>query len=167
MYYLLLGLEALWVRGLKKNTLLLLIPVCTLMILSSAVLLIPAIGENVTMLNSYYRGDKLAGYDPAWRTFFEAANWVKEHTPRNAVVLSRKPTLFCLTAERKSYCYPFTSNRDSVLHSASQADYILVDQISGTTQRYLIPAIRPYIPDQFELIYVTPEPATYVFRVKK
>ena len=118
---------------------------------------------------AYLRGDEFAGYPEPWVTFFQATNWIKENTNPEAVVVSRKPTLFYLRAERQSFMYPFTPEPESLNAAINRykADYILVDQVSGTTQRYLIPALRPGIPDRYELIHQTPEPATYILRVNR
>jgi len=122
----------------------------------------------VTNTMAYLRGDDFAGYPEAYVTFFQAADWVKANTEPNAVVITRKPTLFYLRAERQSFIYPFSPVPESLASAIekNRANYILVDQVSGTTQRYLIPALRPGIPDRYELVYQTPEPATYVLRIK-
>lgn len=117
---------------------------------------------------AYMKGDEFAGYPENWSTFFQAADWVKANTDPSAIVVCRKPTLFYLRAERRTFTYPFSTNSDSVLSEIfhNHADYVFVDQVSNTTSRYLIPALQPYIPERFELVYATPEPTTYVFRVK-
>lgn len=140
-----------------------------LLIFLQFLFLLPAIPTNLRMISSYLSGDDLAGYPEPWVTFFQAADWVKANTEPTAVVISRKPTLFYLRAERSSFIYPFTPEPESLnaVINRYKADYILVDQVSGTTQRYLIPALRPGIPDRYELIHQTPEPATYILRVKR
>ncbi|HTY08792.1 MAG TPA: hypothetical protein VMF29_06470, partial [Candidatus Edwardsbacteria bacterium] len=90
-------------------------------------------GDTQYMQSSYRNGDPLAGYDPAWRSFFEAARWVGQHTPPQAVVVSRKPPLFFLESERKSFCYPFTADADSVRAAVLRADYVMVEPVFGGT----------------------------------
>jgi len=135
-----------------------------------------ALWVNLTIIPSqmnntmaYMQGDEFAGYPEPYVTFFQAADWIKANTEPNAVVISRKPTLFYLRAERPSFIYPFTPSPESLASAIekNRAGYIVVDQVSGTTQRYLIPALRPGIPARYELIYQTPEPATYVLRIKR
>ncbi len=123
----------------------------------------------VTNTMAYLRGDEFAGYPEAYVTFFQAADWVKANTEPNAVVITRKPTLFYLRAERQSFIYPFSPVPESLASAIekNRANYILVDQVSGTTQRYLIPALRPGIPERYELIHQTPAPPTYVLRIKR
>jgi hypothetical protein len=109
----------------------------------------------------------LAGYDPAWRSFFEAARWVKNNTPPQSVVVSRKPSLFYLESGRKTFCYPFAANRDSVVREVLKADYVMVEPVSGTVQRYLAPAIEPQLGKRLRIVYQAGSPPTYVLQVIK
>lgn len=52
-------------------------------------------------------GDQLAGYDPFWRDYFSAAQWIGENAPENAVVLARKPTLVWYWSGRTAIDWPF------------------------------------------------------------
>ena len=45
-----------------------------------------------------------------------------------------------------------------------RADYVVVDQVSTTTGRYLIPTIQAYEP-RFELVYSGGTPTSYIFRL--
>jgi 4-amino-4-deoxy-L-arabinose transferase-like glycosyltransferase len=121
---------------------------------------------NLRLLDRYVRGDRYAGYPPNWRTFFEAADWVKANTPDSAVVTVRKPGLFCLVTGRKVDGYPFTTNADSVLASVRRTNFVVVDQVSGTTGRYLVPAIQKD-PQGFKMVFRTGEPYTWVLEVVK
>ncbi|MDQ7799495.1 MAG: hypothetical protein RDU76_11245 [Candidatus Edwardsbacteria bacterium] len=116
---------------------------------------------------NYHSQDKYSGYDPAWRSFFAATEWVKANTTENSIVVSRKPTLFYLGAERKAYCYPFTTQQDSLLKSIEKADYVMVEPVSGTGQRFLIPAIQSLLDKKFKIIYANGNPPTYVLQVIK
>jgi hypothetical protein len=137
--------------------------------LTSLWVVLTGIPGQATNTMAYLRGDEFAGYPEPYVTFFQAADWVKANTEPNAVVISRKPTLFYLRAERPSFIYPFSPAPESLASAIekNRADYIVVDQVSGTTQRYLIPALRPGIPDRYELVHQTPEPATYILRIKR
>jgi hypothetical protein len=123
-----------------------------------------AIPQNVEMLRRYSRGDHYAGYHPAWRSFFEASDWLAADTPPDAIITVRKPRLVYLWTGRKVVLYPFSTDPDSVLDVVLETDYVMVDQISGTTGRYLVPAIQR-APDRFEPIYQTEEPSTFIFGV--
>jgi hypothetical protein len=124
------------------------------------------ISENLAANKSYSR-DKYSGYGPAWRSFFAAAEWIKSNTPANSIVVSRKPTLFYLGSDRKSYCYPFTADQDSMLKSIDKADYVMVEPVSGTGQKFLIPSIQPLIDKKYKIIYSSGNPPTYVLQVMK
>ena len=126
----------------------------------------PLIGQNLEIRRNRAH-DRLAGYAPAWRSFFAAAEWIKANTTENSIVVSRKPTLFYLESGRKSYCYPFTADRDSMLKSLASADYVMVEPVSATGQRFLIPAIQPLLDKRYKIIYAQGDPPTYVLQVIK
>ena len=56
---------------------------------------------NLEMIATYNAGDRYAGYASAWRNFFEAARWIEENTPPDAVVTVRKPRLFNAVGDTK------------------------------------------------------------------
>ena len=91
------------------------------------------------MIARYAAGDRYAGYHPAWRTFFAAADWIERNTPRTRSSPCEKPRLFHALADRRVRLYPYVSDADSVLQVVRQSDYVLVDAIFGTTQRFLVP----------------------------
>jgi len=122
------------------------------------------IPQNLDLLGQYVAGDHYAGYPPNWRTFFEAADWVKANTPQDAVVTVRKPRLFHLWADRRVKLYPFTSKPDSVLATVFSTDYVVVDQVTSTTFRYLVPALET-APSRFAEVFRTEEPFTWVLSV--
>jgi 4-amino-4-deoxy-L-arabinose transferase-like glycosyltransferase len=124
------------------------------------------IGGNADMLGRYMAGDRYAGYPPNWRTFFEAADWVHDNTPADAVFTVRKPRLFNVLADRRVLLYPFSTDTDSVLATVMASDYVVVDQISGTTFRYLVPALETD-PTRFTEVLRTQEPPTWVLSVRK
>ncbi|MDO9390785.1 MAG: hypothetical protein Q7U71_03320 [bacterium] len=138
-----------------------------ILLIAAVAIILPEVGNNLEMQKAYRKGDHLAGYDPAWRSFFTAAEWIKASTPENSIVVSRKPSLFYLSAQRKTFCYPFTANRDSVLKVIDRADYVMVEPVSGTGQKYLIPAIQPLLDKKYKIIYAQGEPPTYVLQVIK
>lgn len=102
---------------------------------------------------------------PAFASLYAAARWTAEHTPPNAVVVNRKPSLFYWYGRRKGDVYPFSSDPDVVLAGleAMGTDYVIVAQVSGTTFRYLLPAIEAHR-TRFELVHQTGDPATLVLR---
>ena len=108
---------------------------------------------NQECLRYYRQGDELACYPPPWRAFVESAYWVRDNTAADAVVVNRKPRLFYYFSGRRGDVYPFTSDAERVLAFLDQiqADYVVVDALSATTYRYLVPAIRT-IPERFQLL---------------
>jgi len=143
-----------------------LIPMAVLVV-GSLVPLAAKAGSAMQMQARYWSGDRLAGYEPQWRGFFQAAEWVKDNTPQESIVVSRKPQLFYLASGRRSFCYPFTADADSVRSRLAKADYVMVEPVSGTVQRYLIPAVEPYIGTKFSVAHTVGNPPTYVLKVDK
>jgi 4-amino-4-deoxy-L-arabinose transferase-like glycosyltransferase len=140
---------------------------------SAAMIVFAAIGvfsqlarapRNIEMIRQYGRGDALAGYHPNWRSFFLAADWVSANTPADAVVTVRKPRLFHLRTGRKVVLYPYSTDPDSVLDVVLDTDYVVVDQISATTARYLMPGIQA-APERFAVVFESPGTPTWVLRV--
>ncbi len=126
-----------------------------------------AVGFNQRCMRFYRQGDQLACYPPPWRAFVLTADWVRENTEADAIVVNRKPRLFYYFARRQGDVYPFTPDDDEMLSFLDDigADYVIVDGLSGTTTRYLVPVIQS-VPDRFEPLYRVGEgnlPA-YVFR---
>lgn len=119
---------------------------------------------NTDMIRRYSGGDHYAGYRPAWRNFFEAAAWVEENTPGDAVITVRKPRLFHALTGRRVRMYPL-STPDSVLRVVQSTDYVVMDPIHGTNVRYLLPGIQQ-APEAFFQVYATREPTTHVLGVR-
>jgi 4-amino-4-deoxy-L-arabinose transferase-like glycosyltransferase len=119
---------------------------------------------NVAMLRQVAGGDPLAGYHPAWRSFFQASDWIAANTQEDAVVTVRKPRLFYLWTGRRVREYPFSTDPDSVLSVVLETDYVLIDQISGTTGRYLVPAVQS-AQDRFLVVHQTRPPVNFVLEV--
>ena len=120
---------------------------------------------NVDMIARYSAGDRYAGYHPAWRTFFDAALWVKANTPADAAFTVRKPRLFNVLADRRGRVYPYSTDPDSVFQAVGATDYVLIDAIFGTTRQYLVPAVQQQS-DRFLIVHQTDAPATLVLGVR-
>jgi hypothetical protein len=102
---------------------------------------------------------------PALASFYAAARWTGENTPPDAVVANRKPSLFFWFSRRRGDLYPYSSEPELVLGGLEEmrADYVVVDQVSATTLRYLVPAVQQH-PDRFTVVYQAGDPATLVLR---
>lgn len=103
---------------------------------------------------------------PANASLYDAARWAHENTPPDAIVANRKPRLFFWYARRRGDLYPFSADPGAVMAGldAMGADFVLVDQVSATTQRYLLPAIRAH-ESRFEAVYAGGDPVSAVFRL--
>ncbi len=100
---------------------------------------------------------------PEFASFYAAAEWAATNTPPDAIAVSRKPRIFFLISGRRGDLYPYSTDARVVLDGMKRigADYVVVDAISGTTSRYLVPALRENLP-MFEIVYEGGEPPTFV-----
>ncbi|MYA32774.1 MAG: hypothetical protein F4164_08005 [Gemmatimonadales bacterium] len=112
-----------------------------------------------------YRADRPCDV-PASSSLYASARWARENTPPEAVIANRKPRLFYWYSRRRGDVYPFSADAATVMAGldAMGASYVVVDQVSGTTGRYLIPAIRAF-PNRFEAVYEGGEPVTVILRL--
>jgi len=103
---------------------------------------------------------------PANASLYAAARWARANTPEGAIIANRKPRLFYWYAHRQGDVYAFSADPDAVMADLDRmgADYVVVDQISGTTPRYLVPAIRAHL-DRFEPVYQGGTPTTSILRI--
>ncbi len=113
---------------------------------------LPVVRANLHLLARYTAGERYAGYGVNFRQFFECADWVRENTDEDAVVTVRKPRLFHYLSGRKVLNYPYSLDADSVLAVVLRTDYVVIDAVSGTTGRYLVPALQKQ-PGSFKLVY--------------
>ncbi|WP_419948681.1 hypothetical protein [Candidatus Palauibacter sp.] len=120
--------------------------------------------DRIACVASYRAGDPCD--PPANESLYAAARWARDNTPPEAVIANRKPRLFFWYSRRRGDLYAFSSDPAVVMQGleAMEADYVVVDQVSGTTQRYLVPAIRAH-EDRFEAVYVGGEPPSAIFRL--
>lgn len=102
----------------------------------------------------------------ALASFYDAARWAGEHTAAGSIVANRKPEFFYWYGRRQGDVYPFSSDPAAVMRGLEEmdADYVVVDAISATTTRYLIPAIQAH-PARFEIVYSEGSPNTSILRL--
>jgi hypothetical protein len=121
-----------------------------------------AVSDNI----GYLRGDRYSGYEMDWRRYFEAIEWIKAHTPEDAVVMARKPEFVYLLSGRRSFCYPFSHDRAEVRSAVLRSRYVLVDDFRWTNLTAIV--LRPVLkdnPDLWKVVFTTPPPEFYVLSV--
>jgi hypothetical protein len=103
-----------------------------------------------------------------WVNFFSCADWIRENTPKDAIVVSRKTEHVYLRSLRQGMIYPFSHDKEKVIEEIKKkhASYILVDGFywTGTTQRYLYPALSAH-PELYQVVYALRNPDTFVLRM--
>jgi hypothetical protein len=103
---------------------------------------------------------------PDWTNFYSCADWVRENTPPDAVVMSRKPELVYLRSRHRGMVYPYSHDVDRIVDAMKTAGvrYVIYDNFSWTqtTLKYLYPVIISH-PDYFKIVYALNNPYTFVF----
>ena len=105
---------------------------------------------------------------PDWRNFYSCADWVRINTPRDAVVMNRKPELFYVRAKRAGLVYPFTRDTRKIMSAidSMHVSYVVLDNFgwTATSAEYLYPAIQGN-QDRFKIAYALNNPPTVVYEV--
>jgi hypothetical protein len=102
---------------------------------------------------------------PEYKTYFNVAEWVQKNTPKDAVIITRKPELFYIYSERACLNYPYIIDHTIFLDSleAKGATHVVLDQLGYSSGvRYLYPAIAANT-EKFAQLYQTQKPETYLF----
>ncbi len=99
-------------------------------------------------------------------SFYSAARWARDNTSPDAIIANRKPGFFYWYGRRRGDVYPYSSDPVAVMRGLEGmgADYVVVDRVSLTTDRYLIPAMRAH-PNRFRLVYEGGNPPSGIFRL--
>ena len=121
-----------------------------------------AVSDNI----GYLRGDRYSGYPIDWRRYFQSIEWIKAHTPEDAVVLARKPEFVYLLSGRRSFCYPMTQDRAQIMSAVLRSGYVLVDNFQWTDlTASLVGPVLSANPDLWKVAFTTPPPEFYVLSV--
>ena len=95
------------------------------------------------------------------------AEWCRENTQEDSIIIARKPALFYLKSSRKVLNYPYTSDAEQMIGfmAKNHVDYVIVDSFTwtATTIRYLIPTIQRYS-ENFKVVYAIQNPTTLVLK---
>ena len=80
------------------------------------------------------------------KNFISLHGWITDNLSKEGLIISRKPTITYFYTNHQSICYPFTLNPDKIQQEllTYKAKYILVDEFSEETYRYLSPFIHTY-----------------------
>lgn len=105
---------------------------------------------------------------PAFASFYAAARWAKSHLPPDAIVANRKPRIFYWISGLRGDVYPYSPEPEAVLRGLDEmkARFVVVDALSATTARYLVPAIQAHA-KRFGLLYREGDPPTLVLSMEK
>jgi len=166
LYYIFIGLRYFcnWIK--LKNLATVIVVLMIILALTDSAKKIPT---NLSNLSAYLKGDKYAGYSTDWQRYFETLTWIEENTEKDAIVVSRKPQFTYLLGQRKSFLFQLSNDPKRVIDDFYQkkANYLLYDSFywTGTTRKYVGPVLQTY-PDKFELVYKSPPPEMYVFKIK-
>lgn len=121
-----------------------------------------ALSDNI----GYLRGDRHSGYDVDWRRYFQSIEWIRTHTPEDAVVLARKPEFVYLLSGRRSFCYPITEDRAQIMSAILRSQYVLVDNFHWTDlTANLVGPVLTDNPNLWKVVFTTPPPEFYVLSV--
>ncbi len=105
-------------------------------------------------------------YPRKFNNYFEAGKWANKNLPLNAVISTRKPNLFYLTANRKLNRFASTPDYNRLLDALKekQTTHVVLDQMGfSQTFRYLLPVIQSN-PEKFTQIHLVGNPDTYIFK---
>jgi len=123
------------------------------------------VGPSLRCTRAVLGGEPYACYPSAFADFVEASKWIRDHTEPGAVVISRKPQILYWYGRRPGDLYPYTADADSLVRflDARNTRYVVVDNMYGTTGRYLVPAIQQHA-NRFRLAHEQGNPPTYVLQ---
>ncbi len=132
-------------------------------VLLSCVFLLPSLFADF----GFIRDRRMSpGYHQAWKTYYEASVWMRDNTPPQSRVSTRKPGLVWFWSRREANGYPRVEDPVEILAALKKFDYILLDNIPVFPEKlkYIVPAIKTF-PERFKVIHTTEAPKTYVIRI--
>ena len=110
-------------------------------------------------------GDRLAGYPPFWRDYFDAARWIGPNAP-DAVVLARKPSLAWYWSGRPSAVFPMRYDPEATWQFVREigATHALLDGLIST-EVYFLPALQAHM-TEFQAVHSAPGRLVFVLRLQ-
>lgn len=112
---------------------------------------------------------KLANQGPSLRkgnrAYYETLLWLKANTPKDSLIISRKPPVTYFYSGRRSTAFPFTAHQDKLFAYIDEKRrrygrefphiYIFEDNVFGSSTRYLKPTVEKYH-NRLKLVYTEP-----------
>ena len=127
-------------------------------------LVIASLFANARLIIPFVRAEHGTPYhDPETAEFIQALDWVREHTPPDAVLITdRSPMAYALTG-RRAFTFPWVPDQAEVLDFMQRrgATHVIANPI-GFAPQYLLPVIRAH-PDRFREIQRFGENVVYDF----
>lgn len=114
--------------------------------------------------NLVFYAQETRAYPPEWENYFSSLAWIRENTPKDAVIIDRKPGFAEFTAERKAQSFPRETDPSRMIESfrRSGATHVVLAALPyDDIERYLRPALEKRR-SSFRLVHQTSEPVTYV-----
>jgi hypothetical protein len=133
-------------------------------------LAMPALAAHIhrgTVCMAHYRaGQPYACLEEEWLDFYAAAGWAAGRLPDDAVVLSRKPSLFYVASGIPGSYFPLTSEPDELFRRARVlgARYLLFDRVDALAQAYVAPILLQR-PDAFCVLTYSGQTGTVLFGI--
>ena len=127
-------------------------------------LLVPKLSNSISALEQVAK----TPFPPAYKNYFNLAEWCDKNTEKDAVITCRKGNLFFLFSNRATTGYRNTKNKEELIDKLAElgVDYVVVDQLGfSSTGLYLVPAIQKH-PEKFKLVRQLKNPDTYLFKTQ-
>ncbi len=99
-----------------------------------------------------------------WHNYLKAAEWAKQNTPEDAVIVARKQNNFYIYSGRKAFHFFFGSDEERILSEFEEkgAGFVVVDEFNLETKKFLEPVVRNN-PERFSLVKEFGETRIYEF----
>lgn len=123
------------------------------------------LGSNIFATNNL--AQRTGQLPPNWRTYFAAAEWIKNNTEPYVKIACRKPYLLNAIANRKATIYAWKTPDQVIAEFEKKGiNIVVIDQIGyRSTPEFLVPAIQAH-ENRFQILHIVRNPDTYVLKFK-
>ena len=115
------------------------------------------VGKNLPVLQQNLLGNDLYGLTPDWENFIKMSRWVDKHMDKDAIAVSRKPSISYVYTGREFfgiYNVPFVGIQEAVeKYTTDKNDYVFLI-IEFESNQQLISDFAPY----FQYVFITKPP---------